>query len=86
MPQHYAYPPAFGGYYYFRPYNYQNVLEDIGMISTLNGTAAMPYSTAMFQSLYAEGTYEDDMEAHMVPRPFPTVTEQLPDLQDLLND
>ncbi len=52
MYQHYAYYPAHHGYYYFRPYNYTNVLEHKSMVARLGGETNHPYSVAMFTPIY----------------------------------
>ena len=52
MYQHYAYYPANHGYYYFRPYNYTNVLEHKATVASLGGEPNHPYSVAMFNPIY----------------------------------
>jgi len=85
MNPHYPYPARIHGYYYFRPYNYTNVLEDIEMITTLGGDPRYPYATSMFEGIYADGLYEEEMGSYRVPRPYATVSTTLPDLQALLD-
>ncbi|WP_417847492.1 hypothetical protein [Thalassoglobus sp.] len=52
MYQHYAYYPAHHGYYYYRPYNYTNVLEHKEVIVRLGGERNHPYSVALFEPIY----------------------------------
>ncbi len=84
MPPHYAYFPACFGYYYFRPYNYTNVLQHMEVVKRLNGDSRWPYDTSMFTSIYEGGVYEEEDGFYRVPSPFATVNQPLPDLQELL--
>jgi len=84
MHPHYAYQPEHHGYYYFRPYNYVNVLEQKQLVVALGGDFKSPYSLAMFDGIYA------DFEATVPPlpeQPSPLVEDEeaLPLLDALLN-
>lgn len=86
MPQHYPYPPAFHGYYYFRPYNYTNVLRDRDTVLQLQGDVNAPYWDGMFNHVYAAGVYEEDMGSERVSTPIIYVDKQLPNLEDIVRD
>jgi hypothetical protein len=86
MPQHHAYPPMYHGSYYFRPYNYSNVLRDRDSVLQLQGDPNAPYAVGMFDDIYAAGVYEEDMGSVRVPGPFPYTTDQLPDLEEIVNN
>lgn len=54
MFQHYPYPPEYGGYYYFRPYNADTVYEQVAIAARWDVHPGNPYSVSMF-----DGVYED---------------------------
>lgn len=54
MYPHYPYTPAYHGYYYFRPYNYTNILRQKGEVVALGGDPRAPYSHKMFIPIYAQ--------------------------------
>lgn len=83
---HFAYYPAYHGYYYFRPYNWMTVLQQQSLIMGMGGDSRNPYSVAMFDSIY------EDFEQRFPPiiNP-PTGSVQplgshLPNIEDLMND
>ena len=86
MPQHFPYPPVYHGYYYFRPYNYTNVLRDRTTVLQLQGDVNAPYWNGMFDEIYAAGVYEEDMGHSQVPAPIIYVDKQLPDLEEIVAD
>lgn len=51
MYPHYAYYPKHHGYYYFRPYNYTNVLAQQQIAVRLGGDARYPYSAQLLANL-----------------------------------
>lgn len=87
MYQHHAYYPAHHGYYYFRPYNYTNVLEHKATIASLGGEPSHPYSVAMFAPIYdnfyltTPKIVEPVMSLNMIPG-----ASQLPNLEKLLSE
>ncbi len=87
MYQHYAYYPQYHGSYYFRPYNYTNVLEHQETIVCLGGDRSQPYSVAMFDSIY-ETYYELNPVITPVVLDRETIpgASQLPVLEDLLSE
>lgn len=84
---HFAYLPAFHGYYYYKPYNFTHVLRDMRRDQVLGEIPFMPYSTLMFAEVY-----HDAENAAYVPfgppeptvRPLSPVSKPLPDLEVLL--
>ncbi len=54
MYPHYPYPPAYHGYYYFRPYNYTNILNQQGEVVAIGGDPKAPYSHKMFIPIYEQ--------------------------------
>ena len=85
MYPHYAYFPQDHGTYYFRPYNYTNVLEQQAQIMSMGGDPLNPYSVSMFDDIYeqyyAQFPPESDPPAGTV-EPFGS---SLPNLEDLLS-
>ncbi|REJ84930.1 MAG: hypothetical protein DWQ34_05135 [Planctomycetota bacterium] len=51
---HFPYRPQYGGYYYFRPYNYMNVYTHQSQIVNMGGDPRNPYSVSMFGPIYEE--------------------------------
>lgn len=49
---HYAYQPAYHGYYYFRPYNYSSIEQQKQLSVAMGGDARAPYATPMFKPVY----------------------------------
>lgn len=86
MYQHHAYYPMLHGYYYFRPYNYQNVVEQKSLGPGLGEKYVAPYQTTSFAMLYRdiESGY-DTPRMWEIPKPKPT-SEGLPDLQEILKN
>jgi hypothetical protein len=84
MPGHYAYPPAYHGYYYFRPYNYAHVLRDRDVVLRLQGDPLAPYATEMFKDIYASGVYEEAVGSERVSTPHIYVGPRLPDVEQIL--
>jgi hypothetical protein len=84
MYPHYAYYPQDHGYFYFRPYNYMNVYNHMGQVTSLGGDPRNPYSVAMFDPIY-EDFYQQYPRVIEPPagsvRPFGS---SLPNLEDLL--
>lgn len=83
---HFPYYPAFHGYYYFRPYNIQNVREHRAIIHRLGGTRQSPYSTGMFEPVYAANANTDypEPDSSAAMQQLPRVTPRLPDLESLV--
>jgi hypothetical protein len=50
--------PAFGGYAYFRPYNYRHVYVQSEVAANWGSTATMPYSQEYFRRAREQGIYE----------------------------
>ena len=85
MPQHYPYPPAYHGYYYYRPYNYGSVLNHRDNL--LGDTRIAPYFSTVFEHLYAEfpkEPYNPSPAEIRSDRLIPPAAAKLPNLQDLL--
>ncbi|GAB4137482.1 MAG: hypothetical protein Tsb009_05050 [Planctomycetaceae bacterium] len=85
MPLHFAYYPEKHGYYYFRPYNYQHILEHQQIAPLLGADPQAPYETEMFQKFYAAvpdidlGPKQDETLQAISPE-----DKELPNLEDLL--
>lgn len=86
MYQHYAYYPAHHGTYYFRPYNYTNILQHKEQIVMLGGERQHPYSVAMFDGFY-EHYYSTNpkIEIFQVEKADLPGASRLPNLEDLLH-
>ena len=54
MYPHFPYRPRYGGYYYFRPYNYMNIYTHQSQIINMGGDPRNPYSVSMFGPIYEE--------------------------------
>jgi hypothetical protein len=54
MYQHYPYPPALGGYYYFRPYHIATVPVQQRFVTRWGGDPRNPYSNYVFDRVYSE--------------------------------
>ena len=50
--------PAFGGYAYFRPYNYRHVYVQSEVATSWQTSAQMPYSQEYFRRAREQGLYE----------------------------
>jgi hypothetical protein len=50
--------PAFGGYAYFRPYNYRHVYVQSEVAANWGSTATMPYSQEYYRRAREQGTME----------------------------
>jgi len=87
MYPHYPYPPAYHGYYYFRPYNYTNILRQKGEIIALGGNPKAPYAHKMFDRIYEQidlTAYEEfPADGDGVPTLEP-IRNTLPSLEDIL--
>jgi hypothetical protein len=87
MYPHYPYTPAYHGYYYFRPYNYTNILRQRGEIITLGGNPKAPYAHKMFDRIYEQidlTAYEEaPADGDGVPSLEP-IHNALPSLVDVL--
>lgn len=55
--------PAFGGYTYFRPYNYRHVYIQSEVAATWGTSAHMPYSQEYFRRAREQGIYEQRTSA-----------------------
>jgi hypothetical protein len=55
--------PAFGGYAYFRPYNYRHVYAQSEVAATWGTSAVMPYSHEYFRRPREQGIYEQRTSA-----------------------
>ena len=72
---HYPYFPAYHGYYYFRPYNFEHVLKDSALAAEMGGDPRAPYSVEFLRSVFPPAPVE----------PIPEhVQQRLPILEDLL--
>lgn len=87
MYPHYAYTPVYHGYYYFRPYNYTNILRQKGEVVALGGDPKAPYSHKMFLRIYEQidlTAYEESpANGENLPVLEPIHTP-LPSLEDIL--
>ncbi|MBN71025.1 MAG: hypothetical protein CME32_17290 [Gimesia sp.] len=87
MYPHYPYAPAYHGYYYFRPYNYTNILRQKGEIIALGGNPKAPYAHKMFDRIYEQidlTTYEEaPADGDGVPG-LERIHNELPSLEDIL--
>lgn len=85
MYPHYAYYPKHHGYYYFRPYNYTNVLEHKAQVVGLGGSHYHPYSVAMFDGIYSD-YYKDHpvITPIIIDRSNVPGASELPILEELL--
>jgi len=54
MYQHYPYPPALGGYYYFRPYHIATVPVQQRFVTRWGGDPRDPYANYIFDRVYSE--------------------------------
>jgi hypothetical protein len=52
----------------------------------LQGDPLSPYSTEMFDDIYAGGVYEEEMGAERVSTPHIYVNGRLPNVEDVIND
>jgi hypothetical protein len=75
---HYAYCPAYHGYYYFRPYNYVHVLYDAASVTTMGGDPRAPYAKEFLRPIFGQSTYVAPI---LPPQAY---GESLPLLEDLL--
>jgi hypothetical protein len=76
MYPHYPYPPAYHGYYYFRPYNHEHVLRDSEIAAQMGGDPLAPYSVEFLKAKFPPAIIE--------PIPTVPVKEQYPLLEDVL--
>ncbi|MFK7776494.1 MAG: hypothetical protein QM501_00045 [Gimesia sp.] len=87
MYPHYPYTPAYHGYYYFRPYNYSNILRQKGEVVALGGDPKAPYSHKMFIPIYEQidlTSYEEfPSNGQSVPILEP-INTPLPSLEEIL--
>jgi hypothetical protein len=75
MYPHYPYFPAYHGYYYFRPYNFEHVLKDSAIAAEMGGDPMAPYSVEFLRAVFPPAPIE----------PIPEyVRPHLPILEDLL--
>lgn len=84
MYPHYPYPPEHGGYYYFRPYNYENVYEHIARAAEWNLHPGNPYSVSLFDVINEEFEQRYPRSQIMIPAPPRTRDSGLPTLESLL--
>lgn len=85
MHPHYAYYPQYHGYYYFRPYNYTNVLEHKELIVCMGGDRSQPYSVAMFDNIYNDFHQTNPViEPLIIDKSEISGASQLPLLEELL--
>ncbi len=75
---HYPYYPEYHGYYYFRPYNYEHVLQASAFAAQIGGDPTAPYSVEFLKDAFPLAS----------PEPLPlrnnSTKPQLPLLEDLL--
>lgn len=87
MYPHYPYTPAYHGYYYFRPYNYTNVLKQKGEVVAIGGDPKAPYSHKMFIRIYEQidlTSYEESPTNGTNLPVLGPVHTPLPSLEDIL--
>ncbi|MEW4490026.1 hypothetical protein AB1L42_18225 [Thalassoglobus sp. JC818] len=84
MYPHYPYRPEHHGYYYFRPYNYVNVLEQRETGLRLGENRNHPYSTEVFDEVYEEMYATTYPPAPLTETDWLPDTDQIPNLEDLL--
>ena len=87
MHPHYAYQPEHHGYYYFRPYNYTNVLAHQSVVAQWGGDPRSPYSRAMFIPVYEQfenTTYEPNSKPSQSLSTLPNLSKTLPNLDELV--
>lgn len=87
MLPHYAYPPRFHGYYYYRPYNYILTLNHQLEALEMAGDPRAPYASKVFERIYAEfdaAAYDAPNDGRLLPSPSRTSTA-LPDLIETLD-
>ena len=83
MYPHFPYRPRYGGYYYFRPYNYMNVYTHQSQILNMGGDPRNPYSVSMFGPIYEEfGAAAPAVD--VLPGSVRQIGSNLPRLEDLL--
>ncbi len=87
MYPHYPYTPVYHGYYYFRPYNYTNILRQKAEVIALGGDPKAPYSHKMFIQIYDHidlTSYEEyPSNGDNLPTLEP-IHQPLPSLEDIL--
>lgn len=87
MYPHYAYTPVYHGYYYFRPYNYINILRQKGEVVALGGDPKAPYSHKMFIPIYEHidlTAYEESPSIGGGVPVLEPIHVPLPSLEDIL--
>lgn len=87
MYPHFAYYPAHHGTYYFRPYNYTNVLQHKAESLRMYGDYNSPYSNKIFDSIY-DNYYAVNPQI-VEPSPFELGIEgieTLPAIESFLDD
>jgi hypothetical protein len=88
MYPHYAYFPAHHGYYYMRPYNHQLVAVQRDWVVQFGGDARAPYSNEYLKDRFANldipGRPDNKIRSRQLPS-LPSLADDLPDLQELLN-
>jgi len=87
MYPHYPYTPVYHGYYYFRPYNYSNILRQKGEVVALGGDPKAPYSHKMFIKIYEQIDLTSYEESPSNGEDLPTlepIHSSLPSLEDIL--
>lgn len=84
MPPHYAYKPAYHGYYYFAPYNYQTALQHKEYARYQNLDPRFPYSVPTFEHSYQQVI--GDRELASAGEDLVQPAEGLPSLEDLVRD
>lgn len=87
MYPHFPYPPMFHGYYYFRPYNYDNILRQQQVVSMWGGNPQQPYSIKMFDQYDQsfQPSFEPPQDEVLTPSVRPR-QDRLPLLEDLLRE
>jgi hypothetical protein len=87
MPQHFPYPPAFHGYYYFRAYNYSQIFQHRLIAPLLGAEPFAPYETTNFQKIYVDALGEEEANRQAgdgVLKPLMPDSGKLPNLEELL--
>lgn len=80
---HFPYQPEYGGYYYFRPYNWEMVLEQAPVAAQWGLHTGNPYSVSLFDAIY-EDFEQRYPQGVSIPEPPLRHERPLPNLEDLV--
>ena len=73
---HYAYFPAYHGYYYFRPYNFTHVVPDAAFAEQIGDDPRAPYNVAYARTFFPPAPIADS-SAYIPPKPYPLLEDVL---------